>query len=314
MHGADLADAYRRIVVQRATGAFNIATDPVLRAADLAQVAGRGRWVDVPPAALRRSLALGWRSRVVAADPGWLDMGMSVPVMDTSRAREVLGWQPRHDAHETLRELLEGMADGRGAPSAPLRPRHRWPQDQSPPGAVAPGTLAPPGEDTPDHRVPAEVDRRALARYLANHLTGAAAGLARFEAVTAAFGDTDVGDELADLTEEIHAEREFLDELLVTLEMPPVSPRRAAMWLGERGGGFATRGRSPGSTMHLVMELEILRGAVMVKLGSWQTLAELAPRLGLPRSTFELLADQAREQARRLEALHEQTRSAVVTD
>src|SRR5699024_7264450 len=84
VHGEDLADAYRRILVQGATGAFNIATAPVLHGQDLAEVLDHGRIVPVPPAALRRVVALGWQARAVAADPGWLDMGMSVPVMDTS--------------------------------------------------------------------------------------------------------------------------------------------------------------------------------------------------------------------------------------
>jgi nucleoside-diphosphate-sugar epimerase len=28
--------------------------------------------------------------------------------MDTSRAREVLGWSPRHDVMDTLRETVDG--------------------------------------------------------------------------------------------------------------------------------------------------------------------------------------------------------------
>ena len=60
---------------------------------------------------------------VAEADAGWLGMGMNAPVMDSSRAQRLLGWQPRHSAAETLAELLEGMAEGRGADSVPMRPR-----------------------------------------------------------------------------------------------------------------------------------------------------------------------------------------------
>ena len=49
-------------------------------------------------------------------------MGMSVPVMDTTRIRRELGWAPRHDADAALLELLEGMRDGAGAPTPPLDP------------------------------------------------------------------------------------------------------------------------------------------------------------------------------------------------
>ena len=60
---------------------------------------------------------------VAEADAGWLGMGMNAPVMDSSRAQRLLGWQPRHSAAETLAELLEGMAEGRGADSVPMRTR-----------------------------------------------------------------------------------------------------------------------------------------------------------------------------------------------
>jgi hypothetical protein len=49
-------------------------------------------------------------------------MGLAVPVMDTSRARDELGWAPRRDAGETLLELLAGMREGAGLPTPPLEP------------------------------------------------------------------------------------------------------------------------------------------------------------------------------------------------
>ena len=45
-------------------------------------------------------------------------MALGVPIMDTTRAREELGWEPRHDGGEALLELLGGMADGDGARDA----------------------------------------------------------------------------------------------------------------------------------------------------------------------------------------------------
>ena len=49
-------------------------------------------------------------------------MALGVPVMDTSRAREELGWAPRHSAVEALEELLEGLGKGTGARTPPLDP------------------------------------------------------------------------------------------------------------------------------------------------------------------------------------------------
>lgn len=121
VHADDVAQAYVRALVTEARGAFNIAADPVLRVADLAALVGRGPFVEVAPSLLRGALWAGWSARVVAADPGWLDMGMGAPVMDTSRARSVLGWRPRRGAQDTLTEMLRGLGDRAGHESPPLR-------------------------------------------------------------------------------------------------------------------------------------------------------------------------------------------------
>jgi hypothetical protein len=43
-----------------------------------------------------------------------------VPLLDVSRARDELGWEPRHTAGEALLELLAGMREAAGAPTPPL--------------------------------------------------------------------------------------------------------------------------------------------------------------------------------------------------
>ena len=50
-------------------------------------------------------------------------MGLAVPVMDTSRAREQLGWNPRHTATDALAELLAGMREPAGIDTPPLDAR-----------------------------------------------------------------------------------------------------------------------------------------------------------------------------------------------
>jgi UDP-glucose 4-epimerase len=64
-----------------------------------------------------------WRARLQPAPPGWLDMAFAVPALDTTRARQELGWTPRRDAVSTLLELLEGMREPAGLDTPPLRPR-----------------------------------------------------------------------------------------------------------------------------------------------------------------------------------------------
>src|SRR5690554_3533687 len=255
VHAADLADAYRRIVLRRATGAFNVATEPVLAAEDVADVVANGRVVPVPAAVLRPLISLAWRTRAVAADPGWLDMGMSVPVMDTSRARSELGWEPRHEAKETLRELLEGMAEGVGTASAPMRPREDWPTDQLPPGDVVPGGVVRPEPGSAAHRIPAEIDQDSLGLYLADHLTGATAGAERIERMAAAYAETELGPRLEEIAVEIREEREFLVELMASLELTRRRSREAAAWVSERASRVATSTRPGGDPWYLVLEL-----------------------------------------------------------
>jgi hypothetical protein len=54
--------------------------------------------------------------------PGWLLLADQVPLVDTSRARELLDWRPEHDTRDTLRRFVAALAAGDSAPSAPLGP------------------------------------------------------------------------------------------------------------------------------------------------------------------------------------------------
>ena len=76
----------------------------------------------LPAAALRIGAAVTWRLRLQPSPPGWVDMALSVPLLDTTRAREELGWTPKRTAAEALLELLEGMREGAGTQTPPLDP------------------------------------------------------------------------------------------------------------------------------------------------------------------------------------------------
>jgi nucleoside-diphosphate-sugar epimerase len=120
VHADDVGEAYRLAAVSAgASGAYNIAADPVLDPATLARALG-ARPVALPERALRAVADLTWRARLQPSPPGWVDMGLGVPVMDTRRAREELGWTPRRSATEALLELLAGMRAADGGPTPPL--------------------------------------------------------------------------------------------------------------------------------------------------------------------------------------------------
>jgi UDP-glucose 4-epimerase len=122
VHRDDVADAYRRAILDDdARGAYNVAADPVLDPAELGRILD-ARPVPVPASLLRGAAAVTWRLRLQPTSPGWVDMGLGVPVMDSSRARNELGWSPRRTAAEALLELIDGMREGAGAPTPPLDP------------------------------------------------------------------------------------------------------------------------------------------------------------------------------------------------
>ncbi len=129
VHTSDVAEAFRLAIVGEARGAYNIAAEPVLDPATLANLLGARR-VRLPAGALRAAATTSWRLRVQPTPPGWVDLALSVPLMDTTRAREELGWQPRIDAGEALLELLDGIRHGAGIDTPPLAPssggRLRW--------------------------------------------------------------------------------------------------------------------------------------------------------------------------------------------
>jgi UDP-glucose 4-epimerase len=122
VHSRDVGEAYRLAIVGDARGPFNIAADPVIDPPELARIFG-ARPVPVPEALARAVTALTWQLRLQPTPPGWLDLGLNVPLLDVTRARTELGWEPRRRADEALLELLEGMREGAGAPTPPLDPR-----------------------------------------------------------------------------------------------------------------------------------------------------------------------------------------------
>jgi nucleoside-diphosphate-sugar epimerase len=113
VHADDVADAYRRALLSDARGAFNVATEPVLDAVAVAAIFGR-RLVTVPRAAVKAAVAAGWYARILPVDPALVELFLSVPLMDATRARTELNWAPAHDASSALRAFSEGLAHHAG--------------------------------------------------------------------------------------------------------------------------------------------------------------------------------------------------------
>ncbi|SDJ43295.1 NAD-dependent epimerase/dehydratase family protein [Streptomyces indicus] len=122
LHTDDAAQAYRIAALGDARGAFNLAAEPPVDAELLAELFG-ARVLPLPRRAARTALAAAWRVHAVPASPHLFDAVLRLPLMDCTRARVELGWQPERSAVEAVQELLHGMRQGSGLDTAPLAGR-----------------------------------------------------------------------------------------------------------------------------------------------------------------------------------------------
>jgi UDP-glucose 4-epimerase len=121
VHADDVADALVRMLDRRAPGPFNLAAEPLLDAAGVARALGTAR-VPIPAALLRLGLSAAFAARLVPTEPGWLDLGIEAPALDSTRARKLLDWAPLQRGDEVLAQFVTALGEGRGAPGPVLRP------------------------------------------------------------------------------------------------------------------------------------------------------------------------------------------------
>jgi UDP-glucose 4-epimerase len=107
VHTEDVASAIRASALGRgAPGIYNLAAGDTLTSGDIADALD---WRSVPVP----SLAVDGATRIVASAPlmperaGWINAFTVPVVMDCSRARDELGWEPDHGARATLDETVE---------------------------------------------------------------------------------------------------------------------------------------------------------------------------------------------------------------
>ncbi len=106
VHHDDVAIAMRSAVLGHgAPGVYNLAGPGELTMSALATALG---WysVPIPESALDGIAEFVARTPMVPAQAQWIE-SLRVPVlMDTAKARRELGWHPRHQARETLEEMI----------------------------------------------------------------------------------------------------------------------------------------------------------------------------------------------------------------
>lgn len=120
VHSLDVGRAFRLAAVSGARGAFNIAAPPVLDSKQIGAVLDAHQ-ISMPASLIRRLADWTWRMHLQPTPAGWLDLATAVPIMDTTRATDVLGWEPKRTATEALEDLLAGLRSGSDFATPPLR-------------------------------------------------------------------------------------------------------------------------------------------------------------------------------------------------
>ena len=108
VHADDVADALVAAVEGKGVpGYYNLAAPGEFTMRDLARELG-WRSIPVPDLAVDVTAEMVKRLPAMPSQAAWIQTARIPVVMDTTRAREVLGWNPRHDALSTLRETVQG--------------------------------------------------------------------------------------------------------------------------------------------------------------------------------------------------------------
>jgi nucleoside-diphosphate-sugar epimerase len=104
VHEDDLGDAFLRCIVAAGPpGAYNVAADGILTSADVAREYGL-RPLPLPAGPIQLA------ARTIAALPflppaaQWVEAASHPAIMDTTKAKNELGWTPRRTALEALRD------------------------------------------------------------------------------------------------------------------------------------------------------------------------------------------------------------------
>ena len=107
IHQEDVAEALRLCVLGAGPpGAYNIAADDVVTAADIARELGL-RVVPLPGAPVAAAARVVSRFRYLPSGAQWVEALSHPSIMDTTKAKDELGWSPRYSAIESLRSTID---------------------------------------------------------------------------------------------------------------------------------------------------------------------------------------------------------------
>ncbi|MCW2580610.1 MAG: NAD-dependent epimerase/dehydratase [Blastococcus sp.] len=108
IHEEDVGRALVQCIVAAGPpGAYNIAGDGILTAADVAREFGAIP-IPLPPGPAQAAAKAFSRLPFLPPAAEWVEAASRPAIMDTTKAREKLGWRPRYSGLEALRDTLGG--------------------------------------------------------------------------------------------------------------------------------------------------------------------------------------------------------------
>lgn len=118
-----------------------------------------------------------------------------------------------------------------------------------------------------------------LETYLNDHLAGSTAGLDLAREIAEDTVGTPVGPAMAQLADDIEADRVVLEGLIATLGFGQHNLKQAAAWMAEKMSRLRLNRVSAGSQgLALLMSMEMLSMGIEGKRNLWQALEEIAAR------------------------------------
>lgn len=165
---------------------------------------------------------------------------------------------------------------------------------------------------TADAARPPHIDWALLGLYMSDHVAGATTGIERIKRMADAHANSPHGATLTAMLREFRAERQVYYDLMDRFELPRRRCRQLVAWAGEKAGRLKLNGAVVGeSPMTPVLETELMRAAVLGKIGGWQTLSTYQEELRIPRDTLQRLIGQAERQIDQLSEIHAEFRAAA---
>ena len=107
VHEKDVADFFSILIEKRVPGSFNLAGEGVIRFSEVAAIAGK-KSLYCPTWLMQKVMAVLWAvNLMVEAPPGIIDYLKYPWILDTTRAKKELGWEPIYTSKETLQIMLD---------------------------------------------------------------------------------------------------------------------------------------------------------------------------------------------------------------